>query len=213
MRGAFLQGHVRPLGSSLSRMLRAACVWGTARAPCCSRAPVAVGSWPRCSRTSLPGAFLPGRTRHRGRAPSASTRVAQGPAGTRAVTRCRPPPSSGEGASPHLERPPGCWPHAFPCLVGFRVCPATPESRGSGRGLGGPALSGFLPSDQRPQEQLLPPAPPPCRAVPAAHTGPAVRPRGGGPESQVALHGLICMCPVLNRLVCICTDVRCKTRC
>lgn len=42
---------------------------------------------------------------------------------------------------------------------------------------------------------------------------PSCRPRGGGPESQVALHGLICMCPVLNRLVCICTDDRCKTRC
>lgn len=98
-------------------------------------------------------------------------------------------------------------------LTHFRVCPAPPASLCSGRGLGGPALSGF--SAVRSEAAGGAPSPGPAslpRGSGRAHR-PSCPSRGGGPESQVALHGLICMCPVLNRLVCICTDVRCKTRC
>lgn len=62
-------------------------------------------------------------------------------------------------------------------------------------------------------EQLHPLDQPPCQAaVPAVHTSPAVRSRGGSPKSHVAVHVLICICPLFNCLVCICTDARCKTR-
>lgn len=40
-------------------------VWGTARAQCCSWAPVTARSRPRCSRTLLLWTFLPGRRGHR----------------------------------------------------------------------------------------------------------------------------------------------------
>lgn len=195
-------------------------VWGTARAQCCSRAPVTARSRPRCSRTSLLWTFLPGRRGHRGRAPSASTQGGTGPggdSGSYQMPACCPLP--GEGPSPRLQRPPSYWPlsHVLPCLthcpVGFRFCPVTLESRCSELGRVARPFLGFLPSGQRQQEQLHPPDQRPCQAaVPAAHSGPAVPSRGGSPKSHAALHVLVCICPVFNCLVCICTDVRCKTR-